>query len=213
VIYLATASGPAVRAAIAAGHLGQLVTPNTGNRVVPGARLAIDNGCYGGRWDMDRWSHTLDRHMHSATLDAPMHQPGCLWAVVPDVVDDAGATNRLWARWWSAPMRRGYRAAYVAQPGVSYIPAGAKAVFLGGSYPAWKYGPEARAVARFAKDRGGFWLHMGRVNSLRRLRYAQAIGCDSVDGTYLTYAPDTNLPRLLRFLRQASEPTLFTALD
>lgn len=208
-IYLATASGPAVRAAIAAGHLGQLVTPNSGNRIVPGARFAIDNGAYGDRWDMHRWDHILDRHMHGV-LDAPMRDPGCMWAVVPDVVDDAEATNRLWARWWSAPMRRGYRLAYVAQPGVRYIPAGAKAVFLGGSDPAWKYGPEARAVAELAKDRG-LWLHMGRVNSLRRLRYAQALGCDSVDGTFLAYAPDRNLPALLRWLRLADQPPLFGA--
>ena len=44
------------------------------------------------------------------------------------------------------------------------------------------------------------WVHMGRVNSQRRLRYAHAIGCDSVDGTYLTYAPDQNLRRLLGWL-------------
>lgn len=207
-IYLATASGPAVRAAIAAGRLGQLITPNSGNRVVPGAQFAIDNGAFGGRWDMHRWSRTLDRHVTTGALDAPMSQPGCLWVVVPDVVDDADATDRLWNRWWSAPMRRGYRLAYVAQPGVRRIPAGAKAVFLGGSDPAWKYGPEARAVAQLTKD-CGLWLHLGRVNSLRRLRYAHAIGCDSVDGTYLTYGPDTNLPKLLRYLRQATEPTLF----
>jgi hypothetical protein len=42
---------------------------------------------------------------------------------------------------------------------------------------------------------------MGRVNSLKRLRYAEMIGCDSVDGTYLTFAPDENLPRLLGWLR------------
>lgn len=43
---------------------------------------------------------------------------------------------------------------------------------------------------------------MGRVNSLRRLRLAQAMGCDSADGTYLAYGPDRNLPRLLGWLRE-----------
>jgi hypothetical protein len=38
------------------------------------------------------------------------------------------------------------------------------------------------------------------VNSLRRLRHAAAIGCHSVDGTYLAYGPDRNLPTLLRWL-------------
>jgi hypothetical protein len=189
VIYLATASGPKVCDAIAAGRLGQLVTPEAGNRVVAGARWALDNGCYSSRWTPERWGRALDRH--AAT-------PGCLWATVPDVVGDAEATDTLWRRWWPAPMRRGYAAAWVAQDGCRWLPAGPKAVFLGGTTE-WKLGPHARAVVRVAKARG-MWVHMGRVNSLRRLRYAHAIGCDSVDGTYLAYAPDRNLPRLLGWL-------------
>jgi hypothetical protein len=107
-------------------------------------------------------------------------------------------------------MRRGYRPAYVAQNGCRYIPAGAKCVFLGGTTE-WKLGPEARQVARTAK-RLGLWLHMGRVNSHRRLRYAAAIGCDSVDGTYLAFGPDRNLPRLLSWLADADhQQTLFGA--
>ena len=92
----------------------------------------------------------------------------------------------------------GYPVARVAQDGCRWLPAGPKAVFLGGT-TAWKLGPHARHVVREAKRRG-MWVHMGRVNSQRRFRYAHAIGCDSVDGTYLTYAPDANLPRLLGWL-------------
>jgi hypothetical protein len=51
---------------------------------------------------------------------------------------------------------------------------------------------------------------MGRVNSLRRLRLAARDGYDSVDGTFLAFGPDKNLPRLLAYLRRATEPTLFT---
>jgi hypothetical protein len=88
-LYLATASGPAARAAIAAGRLGQMVTPDTGNRIVEGARWVLDNGCFGARWTPQRWSAVLDRHMAT---------PGCLFAVVPDVVANAAATEDLWAR-------------------------------------------------------------------------------------------------------------------
>lgn len=42
---------------------------------------------------------------------------------------------------------------------------------------------------------------MGRVNSERRYRYALAIGCDSADGTYLTFGPDQNLPDVLAWSR------------
>jgi hypothetical protein len=41
---------------------------------------------------------------------------------------------------------------------------------------------------------------MGRVNSFRRLRYAQAIGCDSADGTYIAFGPNQNLPNVLAWL-------------
>ena len=58
----------------------------------------------------------------------------------------------------------------------------------------------ARAVTAEARARGKH-VHMGRVNSLRRARYAAATGCHSADGTYLTFGPDHNLPALLAWLR------------
>lgn len=197
-LYLATANSPAARAEIAAGRLGQMVTTNAGNRIVPGGRWALDNGCFSRQWTPQRWLATLERHRG---------RPGCLFAVVPDVVGDAGATDEMWARWWSAPMRLGYHAAYVLQNGARYIPAGAAAVFIGGD-TAWKLGPEARHAVDVARRRG-CWVHMGRVNSQRRLRYAVRIGCDSVDGTYLAFGPDRNLPRLLGWLRPAQRPLPF----
>ena len=81
-------------------------------------------------------------------------------------------------------------------------------LFIGGS-TAWKLGSHMRRLATVA-NRRGMYLHMGRVNSLRRYRYAEAIGCDSVDGTYLTFGPNINLPRLLWWLRDLEErPALF----
>ncbi len=38
------------------------------------------------------------------------------------------------------------------------------------------------------------------MNSRRRWQYAYQLGCDSVDGTCLTYAPDTNLARLRQWI-------------
>jgi hypothetical protein len=68
-----------------------------------------------------------------------------------------------------------------------------------GGTTSWKLGPAAAALAAQARRRG-LWVHMGRVNSLRRLRYAAAIGCQSVDGTFLAFGPDRNLPELLGWL-------------
>jgi hypothetical protein len=80
------------------------------------------------------------------------------------------------------------------------------ALFIGGSTE-FKLGPVARPYAARRSARGK-WLHMGRVNSERRFAYARAIGCDSVDGTFLTFGPETNLPRLLTWLRTLDQPYL-----
>ncbi len=52
-----------------------------------------------------------------------------------------------------------------------------------------------------------FGVHCGRVNSLKRLRYAASIGCQSADGTFLAYGPDRNLPVLLGWLHTLHAPT------
>lgn len=199
-LYLATASGPAVRLAMANGELGQMVTPDAGNRITPGVRWALDNGCFNSRWTFDRWSLALDRHQDV---------PGCLWAVVPDVVGRADLTDEMWSMYWSAPKRRGYDLAYVAQNGCRRIPLGARALFIGGS-TGWKLSAVARRVVSEAHQRN-MWVHMGRVNSLRRLRYAADIGCHSVDGTYLAFGPDINLARLRSWLNP-DQPSLFSGV-
>jgi hypothetical protein len=56
------------------------------------------------------------------------------------------------------------------------------ALFIGGATDQFKLGPEVEAIVAEARARN-VWVHMGRVNSLRRLAYAASIGCDSVDGT------------------------------
>jgi hypothetical protein len=64
----------------------------------------------------------------------------------------------------------------------SWIPWGSmRALFIGGATTEFKLGPEVEAIVSEARARG-VWVH-SRVNSLRRLAYAAAIGCDSIDGT------------------------------
>ena len=57
-----------------------------------------------------------------------------------------------------------------------------RALFIGGATNEFKLGPEVEAIVAEGRQRG-IWIHMGRVNSLRRLVYAASIGCDSIDGT------------------------------
>ena len=194
--YYATASGPRVREAIDAGLLGMIASPACGNRVRPGWAWCADNGCftatgYPGDEAYLRW---LGRRAGYADR--------CAFATAPDVVADARATLRR-----SVPMLEriralGYPAALVLQDGQEHtrVPYDLiDAVFVGGT-TAWKLGPAAADLVAEAVSLGKY-AHLGRVNSLRRLRHAVAIGCQSVDGTFLTFGPDRNLPTLLRWLR------------
>jgi hypothetical protein len=174
------------------GLLGQMVT-GTFNPIVPGATWALDNGCFSERWKEAKWVSTLERYAGTG---------GCLFAVVPDVVCDASATAERWNRYADTVTSFGYTPAFVTQNGCTEVPDDVP-VFTGGD-DAWKLSDEAQALAADAP-----WSHMGRVNTLRRLRFAAFHGYDSVDGTFLAFGPDTNLPKLLRYMTLAAEPTLF----
>ena len=201
--YFATASGPKVRDAMRAGLLDQIVNPASGNRVIPGVRWCADNAVYGGGYPGDqRYLRWLSARRHLSWW--------CEFAVAPDVVCDAAATL---AR--SAPMlpkirRLGYPAALVAQNGLEHLTVpwdSFDVLFIGGD-DEWKEGTAAADLVEQARARGK-WVHMGRVNTRRRLRLAASIGCDSVDGTDLARGPDRNLPPLLSWLRELDWPALF----
>lgn len=113
---------------------------------------------------------------------------------------------------WLEPIRAlGIPTAFAAQDGSEHglIPWHLiDVLFLAGSTE-WKTGPAAHRLALQARERG-LAVHMGRVNSRRRLRIAQAFGCATADGTYLAFGPDTNLPRLLAWMSELRAlPTLF----
>jgi hypothetical protein len=96
----------------------------------------------------------------------------------------------------------GYPAALVAQDGMEWTTWDPwdeiDALFIGGT-DRFKLSAEVANIVALASSLGK-WVHMGRVNSARRFRYAREIGCDSVDGTFLAFGPDANLPRLMRWL-------------
>lgn len=184
-----------------AGLLGQIVTPAAGNRVLEDVDWIADNAVFADKYPGDE--------AYLSWLENLPHKHRCRFAVAPDVVGDAEAT---YAR--STPMLAKIRAmvpvAYVAQNGatIDTLPwADFDALFIGGD-TAWKLGPEARALIGEARRRG-IWAHMGRVNSGGRLQRAADSGCDSVDGTYLAFGPDTNLPKVLRWLRLTNSPALW----
>lgn len=182
---------------MATGLLGQLRSPASGHVVVPGTVWAADNGFFNPKITIRAWGRWLDRQPRTA-----------LWATVPDVVANHEATLARWRRLAPWVIAHGFPPAFVAQDGCTpeAIPADAACVFLGGT-TAWKLSPQAHALVVEARRRG-LMTHMGRVNSLRRLRIAAQWGINSCDGTYLAFGPDQNLPRLLAWLHPI-QPTFF----
>lgn len=194
--YLANPCTPRVRDAMTTGLIGTIVTPMQGNRIPPAAAWCADNGCFGKGYPGDTaWVAWL-----AAFTDEERSR--CMFAVAPDVVADAAATLARSVPWLPRIRALGYSAALVAQDGLEdlEVPWDAFDVLFIGGTTQWKLGRHARHLAEVARRRGK-WVHMGRVNSARRYRYAEAIGCDSVDGTFLTFSPDRNLPELLTWLR------------
>lgn len=180
------------------GALGFIDTPAQGNNRPAGVAWIADNGCFSDNFDEARWWRFLQDNAHDA--------PSCLFATAPDVVGDAQATLVRSLPWLPKIRALGYPAAFVAQDGLEHLDAPWDAfdvLFIGGTTE-WKLGRHARHLVREAKLRGKH-THMGRVNSASRFRYAEHIGCDSADGTFLTFGPDVNLPRLLGWMH----PTLF----
>ena len=198
--YLGNASSPAVREAIRAGEIGQMCSPAEGRAPTHAAVWAADNGCYGGGYPGDTaWLAWLSR--------LAGHAGRCLFATAPDVVADAAATLTRSAPHLPAIRALGYRAALVAQDGLEHLTApwaDFDVLFLGGS-TGWKLGPAAAHLTRQALDLGKT-VHMGRVNSGRRWRHAFRMGCASVDGTHLAYAPDANLAHIRRWMTTTRIP-------
>ena len=184
---------------------GLMGNPNVGYDYLGGRVWAADNGCFNANWNPVKWQAWLDKWKHNTT--------DCLFAVVPDVVGDHDATLALWGMWWPVVKAKGYRAAFVLQNGCTpeAVPWDeCDAVFIGGD-DRFKLSPIAHRIAAEAK-RLGKWVHMGRVNSLRRLRIAKDMGCDSVDGTFIAFGPDVNTPRLASwFDAMHREPSLWGA--
>jgi hypothetical protein len=177
---------------MSAGLLDCIVTPAQRLTIPEGAWFCADNGCFGKGYPGDdkwwAWLQTLPRERMR-------------FAVAPDVLGDAAATLVRSAPWLPRIRALGVPVALVAQDGLEFqdIPWDAFDVLFIGGGTEWKLGPAATAIALDAKARGK-QVHMGRVNSLRRLRIAALAGCDSADGTYIAFGPDLNMPKVFGWL-------------
>ena len=181
---------------------GRLLTPRHQHEAWATARAgipwAVDNDGFGG----------VDPVAFQRMIFRLAGCPGCLFVNAPDVylgdgVEAHAATLESWREWYPFLRMTGFPLSFVLQIGatVENVPWDElDAVFIGGDTD-WKLGPEARECVREAKRRG-LHVHMGRVNSMKRIAYAKAIGCDSVDGTGWAKYRDAMMPKGLAALDQ-----------
>lgn len=191
-------------------HLGILLTPSNGNSVASvlrtGLPWGVDNGAYSG----------LDVCAFRRLLSRIAGQPRCLFVAAPDVVGDARATLSLWTEWFCEIEATGQQAAYVLQDGQEDLALPTAGAYFVGGTTRWKLSAACGALMATCKA-GGAYLHLGRVNSMQRLRMAWDREADSVDGSSysrfyhrtLTHRPDMNLERHLRFIRSLEKQPLF----
>jgi hypothetical protein len=175
-------------------NLRRLVTPrHYGAEHAWRGYWAADNDCFQG---LDRRTY-LKMLAHLAAVDTSR----LLFVTAPDVVGDSEATLTLFDAWEPMLHDCGFPVALVGQDGLS---AGSTpwdrldAFFVGGTTE-WKMGLPAARLVQEAKRRGKH-VHMGRVNSVQRIRYAQAIGCDSIDGTQFSMFANTYIPGALAWI-------------
>jgi len=163
--------------------------------------LAADNGCFA------RPSLYSDRAYSKFLSTLPRTR--MLFATARDVFGEHEATVRLAISGLRMIRDLGIPAAFVAQDGwqEGSTPWDELDVLFVGGSTEFKFRSGRDAV--LAAKRHNKWCHMGRVNSLIRLRAACGIGCHSADGTFLAFGPDKNGPRMLRWLESiTSQPEL-----
>jgi hypothetical protein len=169
--------------------LGVLITPATRRYIERADRFvygwaAMDTGLFSKRGQAlfsKRGYLDLVEEANERLLEPLM------WATAPDVPFNWRATMAASFPYIPLLQKRS-PVALVVQDGAkpSDIPWNDIAtIFVGGS-TAWKLSVEAYRIVEAAKERCKN-SHMGRVNSLRRLRKAARWGCDTADGTYILH--------------------------
>lgn len=176
-------------------QLGFILTPQMGNGVPSNVLWAADNG----RFNAPE-KYTDEGYL--SWLASRQHQQHCIFATAPDVVGDHDATVKM-SRPMFEPLRRlGYRPAFAAQDGWrdETTPWDEfDVLFIGGST---EFKLATGILAGLAARRRKKWVHMGRVNSFKRLEIAKKNGCHSADGTFLKWGAENNIERMLAWFKK-----------
>jgi len=163
---------------------------------------AADNDAYSA-FNEKKYLKMLDRIAAAKTAPA--------FVTAPDVVEDHYASIKLFERWHNELAQRNIPAAFVLQNGCedawewhmartdcSWFPWDEVECFFIGGDTAFKFSTFIQKFVSTAISCGGKWIHMGRVNSVKRLRYAIRIGCHSCDGSGMArFTKSVLLPMIL----------------
>lgn len=149
------------------GKIGWCISPDGWKNPPTYMPYALDNGSF-----ID-WQPAL--FMEMLCKSTKFHRP--LFIVVPDMVADPEITLRKW-HYWHLRIAPFGPLAFACQDGMEpeNVPQKATCCFIGGT-TRWKL----KNAHRFKGISP--CLHIGRVNTYQRLRWAEEIGADSVDGT------------------------------
>lgn len=162
-----------------------------------------DNGCF------TEFKENKFMNMLENIKDGPNGKFVCC----PDVVGEFEQTIELFEEW--QPKIKEYKqpVALVLQDGATTenIPWDKfDALFIGGSTE-WKLGKEAANITKKAKQKN-MWVHMGRVNTAKRIKYAISIGIDSIDGMSFSRFHKTHLPKGIEYIKNFSNQQVLVDL-
>jgi len=167
--------------AMRAHGISLLITP-TNTKAWPGMRYAIDNGAFGawqsGReWAARPWLDLLRQYGERAE-----------WSVLPDIVHGGVESLALSLRYLQQVRKMAPLHLIAVQDGMTADDirphVGERVgIFVGGSTE-WKE-RSLPVWGRLASETGCY-LHVGRVNTNRRIKLCAMAGADSFDGTSAT---------------------------
>jgi hypothetical protein len=181
----------------------RLIVSATSDLRTAGMRYALDNGA----WSCFQQNRAFDTTAFERAVDQV--GDGADWIVLPDIVGGGLASLDLSLAWLPRLRPLGVPLLLAVQDGMNgddvrphigpWI-----GIFVGGSTP-WKLAT-ALAWGEIARTRSAY-LHVGRVNTARRIALCHAAGADSFDGTSASRFAST-VPLLDAARRQ---PDLFTS--
>lgn len=178
-------------------HFGLLRSPRNPSHIPialkMGAVWACDNDVF-SEYNPNRIRRFLEVYAEYA--------PTCQFFNVPDVLRDAQATLDRFGEWVDSVKAFGWKVAFTLQNGMerfdvpwSHI----DALWLGAT-DEWRYDRQREYVLTtlYEARKRGKWTHVGRVSTVRKIRYWQASGVvRSFDSTGYTINPSRSLQHMV----------------